>query len=230
VSAPHTAGRIVRNGLSWEQRGFTRIPNDWARDRRLSYRARGILTYLMSHEVGWSISLVDLAADTREDTESDEEGLTAVRTAVKQLERRGYIERARTRDAKGRVTGTQWSISDPWSVPMALQAENPRSKPKCDSPTLDSPIVDSPTVGEPTVGEPTVDSRTTTEEHSPEEQDQKTNARTPTGHDQERRTEADHVERCSVNRTTGRHTPDPGSGYCTACAVRIDPVLIGASA
>jgi hypothetical protein len=248
MSVPKTAGRIVRNGLSWEQRGFTRIPNDWARDKRISYRARGILTYLMSHDAGWSITLRDLAADTRDESQSAQEGLSAVRSAVNELEAAGYIKRAQKVTEGGRFGVVVWMISDPHDErvqpvdnsqgsPMALdgvpegyrpvRGKKARSEPLCDSPISVEPTTGGPTTAGPTTAEPTSVNRTTTEEHSPEEQDQKTNVRTPTGHVENVSTGVfpgsaqGSVERCSASRS-GVHNPDPASGWClNECGVRV---------
>ncbi|WP_260233153.1 hypothetical protein [Curtobacterium sp. JUb34] len=40
----------------------------------------------MSHKEGWSQTIRDLAASLREDDDSAREGLSAVRTALKELE------------------------------------------------------------------------------------------------------------------------------------------------
>lgn len=67
---------------------FVRFPNETARDGALSFRARGLLAYMLSHKRGWSFSVVKLAAQSTE-------GVAAVRTAIGELEDLGYLERKR---------------------------------------------------------------------------------------------------------------------------------------
>lgn len=88
---------------------FTQIPNSWARDERLGYRAKGILLLLMSHQNGWKISLEHLAND-------GPDGITAVRTAIAQLQEAGYLKRTTIRNDKNQVEGAEWIIQDPFEL------------------------------------------------------------------------------------------------------------------
>lgn len=74
---------------------FVKIQNTTARDRKLSFRALGVLVHVLSMPDGWTATIDDL-------TEMAIEGRDAIRTAVTELERQGYVERRRTRDGAGR--------------------------------------------------------------------------------------------------------------------------------
>lgn len=78
--------------------GYTIIRNDVLRDVRLSYRARGILTYVLSHSDNWR-------TDAQAIADHGKEGRQAVYAALKELQEAGYIERRRSQD---KATG-QWS-------------------------------------------------------------------------------------------------------------------------
>jgi hypothetical protein len=69
---------------------FTRIPNDWVRDRRLSLKAIGLLVQLLSHSPGWRVSLTSLA-------NANNCGVDLIRSAVKELIAAGYIKRRQER-------------------------------------------------------------------------------------------------------------------------------------
>jgi len=97
---------FLRKPLGFEGK-FTQIPNTWARDERLGYRAKGILLLLMSHQDGWKISLEHLAGD-------GPDGITAVRTAISQLQELGYLKRNQIRNSKNQIEGSEWIISDPF--------------------------------------------------------------------------------------------------------------------
>lgn len=98
---------FIRKPVEFEGR-FTQIPNTWARDNRLGYRAKGILLLLMSHQDGWRISLEHLAND-------GPDGITAVRTAIQQLQECGYLIRTVIRNEKNQIEGAEWIINDPFT-------------------------------------------------------------------------------------------------------------------
>lgn len=107
---------FIRKPVEFEGR-FTQIPNTWARDSRLGYRAKGILLLLMSHQDGWRISLEHLAND-------GPDGITAVRTAIQQLQECGYLVRTIIRNDKNQIEGSEWIISDPFESSENLSLEN----------------------------------------------------------------------------------------------------------
>lgn len=88
------------------ERDFTQLPNTWLRDKQLSYRARGVLAMLMSHEAGFRVTLKSIAGD------SPREGIDAMREAIKELELAGYLRRRPHKNA-GRFEGDDWELCDP---------------------------------------------------------------------------------------------------------------------
>ena len=92
---------------------FTQIANDVVRDSRLSFRARGILIYMLSHVDGWR-------AGYREIVAAGTEGRQAVLSAFKELEAFGYrrIERAQREDGTW-TTETHWYESPNVGKPSA---------------------------------------------------------------------------------------------------------------
>ncbi|WP_239089479.1 helix-turn-helix domain-containing protein, partial [Sphaerimonospora thailandensis] len=99
--------RIWRGPLPADR--FTQISNDWLRDRRLGWKARGVLGWLASHGPGFVISQAAIIAA------SDEDGRDAVRAALRQLEKYGYLVRVQSRDARGRHGEIVYKLMDPWS-------------------------------------------------------------------------------------------------------------------
>lgn len=96
-------GGIHRGSLPSDH--YTMIENAWARDEDLSYKARGILTLLLSHEPGWVVRLTDLV--TKQD------GISSVRAGIKELEARGYLKRTRVRKPDGSWDNDRWDIGSP---------------------------------------------------------------------------------------------------------------------
>jgi hypothetical protein len=86
---------------------FTQVRNEWARDRRLTWKARGLLTYLHSHADGYELSLAQIIRD-------GPDGKDAVGTGLAELESLGYLTRLRSREAGGRWGETDYTLADPF--------------------------------------------------------------------------------------------------------------------
>ena len=85
---------------------FTITPNEWARDKRLTRRARGLLVELLSHREGWEITTEALVRN-------GVEGRDAIKTAIRELEGYGYLVRVQTKDSGNRYGGIEYVLLDP---------------------------------------------------------------------------------------------------------------------
>lgn len=85
---------------------FVQMANAAAQDERLSYRARGMLVALLSRPPGWKTSSNQLAKQGKE-------GRDAVQSALRELEKFGYLERHRTRTAAGVWQYDQFVTDEP---------------------------------------------------------------------------------------------------------------------
>lgn len=98
---------ITRTRLSIDEH-FTAVPNEWARDENLSRRARGLLVEVMSHRVGWHVTIRSLA-------KSGPEGRDAIQTALNELVEQGYVKRSQSR-AGGKFGEIEYELCDPPTV------------------------------------------------------------------------------------------------------------------
>jgi hypothetical protein len=89
--------------------GFVVVGNDAARDSRLSFRARGLHHYLLSLPPGWRVTTVQLGKD-------NPEGREAIRTALNELVKLGYVTRAKRQDERGRWYTTMTVHDKPQDV------------------------------------------------------------------------------------------------------------------
>jgi hypothetical protein len=91
---------------------FTQIPNDWVRDSRLSLKAIGLLTQLMSHRPGWNMSISSLARFNKT-------GVDTIKSAVKELELLGYLNRSdkQEHNEDGTFADYVWTTADPFQNP-----------------------------------------------------------------------------------------------------------------
>ncbi len=111
-----------------------------AQDRELSYRARGIAAYVLSRPRNWRTNAEQLAKEGKE-------GEHAVRTALRELEARGYLLRSVRRLPNGHLV-TDWVLSD---SPMSAVETGGTDRRK---PPAGQPPAGQPTDGQPTDGEP----------------------------------------------------------------------------
>ena len=116
--------------------GYTVMSNHHLRNKELTLKAKGLLSQMLSLPEDWDYTLAGLSHINREK-------IDAIREAVKELEKAGYIVRSRERDEKGRLRGADYIIYE--------QPQLPEEQP----PTLDYPTLDNPTLEKPTLENPT---------------------------------------------------------------------------
>ncbi|CAL9329670.1 hypothetical protein [Streptomyces sp. enrichment culture] len=119
-------GAGIRRGVMAADQ-FTQIANRLFRDGELSYKAKGIFCYISTHRDGWQVSITGLAA-------VGPDGREAVRVALRELERCGYLIRERLRRADGTLGEIVYSITD---RPATLDADLPQALPAVAVPDLD---------------------------------------------------------------------------------------------
>jgi hypothetical protein len=84
----------IRNLRVLPHASFTVVRNTAARDQALTFRARGLLVWMLSHESGRLITAAAMI-------DSGPDGRGEVRAALRELEQANYIRRTRYRGAKG---------------------------------------------------------------------------------------------------------------------------------
>ena len=87
--------RVERN------KGYTVMSNHHLRNKELTLKAKGLLSQMLSLPEDWDYTLAGLSQINREK-------IDAIREAIKELERAGYIVRSRERDEKGRLRGADY--------------------------------------------------------------------------------------------------------------------------
>ena len=97
---------------------------------------------MLSLPEDWDYTLQGLA-------QINKESIDAIREAVRELERAGYIERSRERDERGCLRGTVYTIYEqPHTEPTP--EEPAQALPTLDNPTLEKPMLEKPTLENPT--------------------------------------------------------------------------------
>lgn len=111
---------------------YTVMANYHLRDKRLSLKAVGLLSKMLSLPEEWDYTTRGLAAICKD-------GVDAIGAALKELESCGYLVRHRLRDDRGRMRDTEYVIYE--SPHTALpDTENPY----LDNPDTEAPDTDNP--------------------------------------------------------------------------------------
>ena len=124
-----------------KNKGYTIMSNHHLRNRELSLKAKGLLSQMLSLPEDWDYTLAGLSYINREK-------IDAIRTAIWELEKAGYITRRQGRDEKGKMTAIEYTI---YEQPQPPQLENPI----LENPTAGKPILENPTTDNPTLENPT---------------------------------------------------------------------------
>jgi len=116
---------------------YVMIDKEIFENRTLSWKAKGLLGYLLSRPDDWIVRMTDLA-------KRSSEGMAAVRTAVKELEEAGYMVRRRGQDDDGKF---QWTV-EVHEVPVSPSTENHKmdDEPSTDFPSMENPLVENRTL------------------------------------------------------------------------------------
>ena len=125
-------------------RNYTVMANHHLRNKALSLKAKGLLSYMLSLPEDWNYTLSGLATSCKD-------GLDSVRQAVSELETHGYVVRSRIRDARGRLRDTEYVV---YESPVLAKPE--LDSPAEEKPAQEEPVLENPTLENPALGNPTL--------------------------------------------------------------------------
>ena len=119
-------------------RDYTVMSNYHLWDKRLTLKAKGLLSQMLSLPEDWDYTLSGLSHINRESKD-------AIRSAVNELERAGYIHRRQTTDAGGKFSTNEYVIHEHPDQPEPLL-----EKPLSENPTTENPSPRKPSPENPT--------------------------------------------------------------------------------
>lgn len=117
---------------------YTVMSNFHLKDKRLSLKAKGLLSQMLSLPDDWDYTLSGLCFINRESKD-------AIRSAINELERAGYIRRRQTTDATGKFGSNEYSIYE-----RPITDSPSLGSPSSEKPTTEKPIAEKPLPGTPT--------------------------------------------------------------------------------
>lgn len=128
-------------------RDYTVMSNFHLKDKRLSLKAKGLLSQMLSLPDDWDYTLAGLSQINRESKD-------AIRSAVNELEKAGYIVRHQTIDRAGQFGANEYCIYErPRKTPPSSGKPSP-GKPSSEDPSPESPSSGDPSPGKPSSGDP----------------------------------------------------------------------------
>ena len=118
-------------------RDYTVMSNHHLRNGKLSLKAKGLLSMMLSLPEDWNYTTRGLAAICKE-------GVDAIGGALRELEAAGYIVRHQLRDKQGRISDTEYVI---YEQPQPKNPDTPQ--PDTASPDTGNPDMEKPDTEKP---------------------------------------------------------------------------------
>ncbi|MFR7974546.1 MAG: DUF6017 domain-containing protein [Lacrimispora saccharolytica] len=118
-------------------RDYTVMSNHHLRNEKLSLKAKGLLSMMLSLPENWNYTTRGLAAICKE-------GVDAIGGALRELETAGYIVRHQLRDRHGRISDTEYVI---YEQPQPKKPDMP--SPDTDAPDTENPYMEKPDTEKP---------------------------------------------------------------------------------
>ena len=122
-------------------KNYTVMANHHLRDKSLSLKAKGLLSLMLSLPEDWDYTTKGLARICRD-------GVDSIRSAVQELEQRGYVSRRRIRNGKGQLGEMEYTIFEQPQAAPEPPAPGP-DKPEPEKPDLEDSNSEYPCPGEP---------------------------------------------------------------------------------
>jgi len=110
-------------GRKRKKNGFTQISNSMLEDSRLSWRAKGLLSYMLSRPNNWKINKKDLLNKASE-------GRDAVQSVLNELKEYKYLHIYPAQREGGNLTGWVWEYDDEPFIPDILKNRTTEKQPK----------------------------------------------------------------------------------------------------
>lgn len=116
---------------------YTVMSNHHLTDRDLSFKAKGLMSYMLSRPDDWDFTIAGLSR-------LNKDGRDAIGRIIQELESHGYLERIRRRQSKG-TFGTMEYVLHEQPMPGNPALDNPAlENPGQDNPVLDNPAQEKP--------------------------------------------------------------------------------------
>ena len=117
-----------------KNKNYTVMSNYHLRDKKLSYKAKGLLSFMLSLPEDWDYSINGLVSISKESRDG-------IRSILKELQEHHYVEIEKVRGNKGYFE-YNYLI---YEIPHFIDLENEQNNPDTENPHLDNPNVETTT-------------------------------------------------------------------------------------
>ena len=152
-------------------RDYTVMSNHHLKDTSLSLKAKGLLSLMLSLPDDWNFNMRGLSSICKE-------GLEAIGSALKELEKAGYMVRNQLRGANGRITDTEYIIYERPQEPAPADPDT--AGPDTPPPDTTLPYPGNPDVVEPDMAAPSAENHALL--NTKKSNTEKTNTQRPNTH------------------------------------------------
>lgn len=139
-------------------KNYTVMSNYHFKEKDMSLKAMGLLSLILNLPDTWEYTIEGLSHITKD-------GVDSIRSALKELERFGYLERERVRNSNGTLSGSEYIIHEYPIDTSDKNMEKPNvvepEKTECENteltsekPNVEKPILENPTLENPTLENP----------------------------------------------------------------------------
>lgn len=113
-----------------KETNYTVLDNTFIQDTRLSWKAKGVMTYLLSLPDDWVIHLSEIERHATD-------GKDSLRSAINELKKYGYILTEQKKDVSGRFCESVYTVYEKPKIPYA-------EKPLAENPYAENPLAENP--------------------------------------------------------------------------------------
>lgn len=116
---------------------YTVMSNYHLTDRDLSFKAKGLMSYMLSRPDDWDFTIAGLSR-------LNKDGRDAIGRIIQELESHGYLERIRRRQSKGTFGTMEYVLHE-----QPMPGNPALDKPALENPGQDNPLLDNPAQEKP---------------------------------------------------------------------------------
>ncbi|PEA75133.1 DnaD domain protein [Bacillus wiedmannii] len=117
-----------------KDKNYTTINNTGLRDERLTWKAKGILAYILSLPDDWVFYMEEVATHAKDKLDS-------LKSGMKELKEHGYVKRFPVKDEKGKIIRWETVIYEVPQGEYPLVENPPVGKPLVDEPPVENPLL-----------------------------------------------------------------------------------------
>ena len=125
-----------------KNKDFTVMSNHHLRNRDLSLKSKGLMSYMLSRPDNWDFTIAGLSS-------LNKDGVDAIARIIQELESHGYLERIRQRGKNGTFGPMEYILHEK-PIPV---------NPVTDNPVLENPVLEKPIQVEPMQENPVQENR-----------------------------------------------------------------------